>query len=338
MLRIAIKGFTLTFIQVGQAPKQTKRMLRFSVSKIPLIEKIPLLDTLPQPFDKLEYYWVNGPQGFLRSEVEALNTELLDGEDTLLYKATSGPVRDLNTGAPAAGPPPDVEVIRSGHHFAVTQNGAIVIDHLFNATPKPAPTISSANLSTPTPHALVASNPMATQPNTSAPSKGPVALTNGPLTISACTLQYKESSDGESKILSIVIDATFRMGPMSFSLLGFSIGIPLDKFHLDNLAGLADDVVVSLNGLALSFNKPPILIAGGFEHKIVPDGEVYMGGVGIGFPPYTFIGIGSYKKLAGYKSVFLYAKLDGRKFTQASYSNSRLIVLCSNNNSRVCHD
>jgi hypothetical protein len=102
---------------------------------------------------------------------------------------------------------------------------------------------------------------------------------------------------------------------MSFSLLGFSIGVPLSgSITLDNLKGLASQIVVNLQGLSLDFNNPPLLIAGGFEHEIVPDGEIYMGGLGISFPPYTFIGVGEYKILNNYKSVFIYAKLDGRRF------------------------
>lgn len=36
-----------------------------------------------------------------------------------------------------------------------------------------------------------------------------------------------------------------------------------------------------------------------------------MGGMGLSFPPYTFVGLGEYAILNGYKSLFLYAKLDG---------------------------
>jgi hypothetical protein len=141
VLRIVIEEFTVTFVQVS--PKDgtnTKRLLRFAVDKIPLIDKIPLLDSLPQPFDQLEYYWVNGTSGFSRSEVEAFKKEnLLDGEDTLLYKESTGSNTDEDTGAPVGVPDPNTIVIQSGHHFVVVQKGKVEIDHVFNATPVPAP-------------------------------------------------------------------------------------------------------------------------------------------------------------------------------------------------------
>jgi hypothetical protein len=152
-------------------------------------------------------------------------------------------------------------------------------------------------------------------PNPSTPTKGRVVFKLGPLSITAVTLQYKEQGMGSQKILSIVLDATFIMGPMSFSLLGFSLGVPLSgDITLNNLAHLASEIVVGIQGLALSFSSPPLLIAGGFEHQVVADGEIYLGGLGVGWPPYTFVGLGEYEVLNSYKSVFIYAKLDGRKY------------------------
>lgn len=318
VLRIAIEPVTLMFIQVASKGK-TKRMLRFSIDKIPLLDKVPLLDQLPQPFDEMEYYWVNGPEGFLESEVTALNTTqgVLEGEDALLYKASTGAVRDPKTGSPAAGPIPDTVVIQPGHHFVVIQNKSVAIDHVFNASAMPTPPLPPPGQAALTPPASSGQASSNTPPDSapSAPAKGAVATKLGPLSITAVTLQYKEQASRGQKILSVVLDATFAMGPMSFSLLGFSIGVPLSgSITLDNLKGLASQIVVNLQGLSLDFNNPPLLIAGGFEHEIVPDGEIYMGGLGISFPPYTFIGVGEYKILNNYKSVFIYAKLDGRRF------------------------
>lgn len=322
VLRIVIEEFTLSFIQVAPKDKnkQTKRLLRFAVDKIPLIEKIPLLDTLQQPFDQLEYYWVNGPEGFLLSEVTALNAtpQLLEGEDVLLYKEATGAVTDPASGAPAAGPIPDTVVIQSGHHFVVVQKGAVAIDHIFNATDETSSDVTAPPVSSDEPPSGEPSSdpqPSSSDPAPSAPSKGAISFTLGPLTISAVTLQYKEHGSSKQKILSVVLDATFKMGPMTFSLLGFSLGVPLSgTVTLDKLSGLADQIDVSLQGLALSFNNPPLLLAGTFEHQVVADGEIFMGGLGISFPPYTFVGLGEYKILNNYKSVFVYAKLDGRKF------------------------
>ncbi|KAF8848465.1 hypothetical protein BDZ45DRAFT_269894 [Acephala macrosclerotiorum] len=327
VLRIVIEEFTLMFIQIAQKDNANppKRLLRFAVDKIPLIEKVPLLDKLPQPFDQLEYFWVNGPQGFLLSEVDALNNlnnspQLLVGEDRLIYKDATGEVRDVK-GAPQGTP--DAVVIQPGHHFIVVHNKVVAIDHIFNATPKPppAPAQSSTTGPTYTTTQTLAAARTQSLPRTSTdpapsiapspPTKGTVVLKLGPLSITAVTLQNKEQSAGSQKILSIELDATFAMGPMSFSLLGFSLGVPLSgKITLKDLSGLAEHVIVSIHGLSFEFRSPPLLIAGGFEHEIVADGEIYMGGLGICFPPYTFVGLGEYKILHNYKSVFIYAKLD----------------------------
>jgi hypothetical protein len=132
------------------------------------------------------------------------------------------------------------------------------------------------------------------------------------LSISAVTLHYKEQ--GKDKFLSVSLDATFNMGPITFSLLGFSIGLRITDIKLDALRNLSlNDIAVNLQGLALAFDKPPLVLAGGFEHQVSAGEEIFMGGIGISFPPYTFVGLGEYKILNHSKSVFIYAKLDGRK-------------------------
>lgn len=333
--RITIEMFTLTFIQVANQidkDKTPKRLLRFAVDKIPLIGNIPLIDKLPQPFDQMEYMWMNDTGGLVQSEVEALNAQILTGEDALQYKKI---VADKTTDAEKA----QNVVILPGHHFVVISNKEVVIDHVFQAsntdpvpTPAPAPTpalVPSALVTRDT--SMVVKKATATDPTPTSnpPSKGALSFSVGPLSISAVTLQYKEQ--GTDKYLYITMDATFAMGPLSFSLLGFSIGLPLDSVTLDNLSGLiknppelsdlsgivANTVQLSLNGLALTFSNPPLLIAGIFEHQIIGTGanrqEIYLGGIGVSSPPYTFIGLGEYAILSNYKSVFIYCKLDGRK-------------------------
>src|SRR6185369_4124281 len=93
----------------------------------------------------------------------------------------------------------------------------------------------------------------------------------------------------------------------------------LKGLTLDNLQNAFANTEVTLHGLSLAFNKPPILIAGGFQHEIIQSlgvtQEVYLGGVAVSFPPYTFSGLGEYAivkdKTGEYKSVFVFAKLDG---------------------------
>jgi len=309
-LRVTIDAFTLTFVQVADKdkPKSTKRLLRFAVDKIPLVHDIPLLDKLPQPFDQLDYLWVNNSGGLLQSDVEAINT-ILTGENKLLYKKATT-VADATK-----------VLIAPGHHFVVIHNKQVALDHIFFASEsKVTRSLSPAgvtSISTGKEVAMVKDAAPMSAP-ASPPSKGAVAFTLGPLSITAVTLQYKEHDN--SKYLFVTMDAVFAMGPISFSLLGFSIGLSLNTAKLNDLSTLlkeAEGIQIGLAGLALSFDKPPLLLAGAFEHQVMGSGdarqEIYLGGIGLSFPPYTFVGVGEYAILNNYKSVFIYAKLDGRK-------------------------
>ncbi|KAF1834718.1 hypothetical protein BDW02DRAFT_597979 [Decorospora gaudefroyi] len=310
VFRILISPFSFTLAQVGhQDGKKTKRVLRFAVDKIPEFDKVPLVGRLGQPFDQLEYVWVSNSDagGITKLEAIALNN-LLSGNDRFFY-------REL-VGQGASSPPrkTDETVLAPGHHFMVIQRGEAVIDHIFAvATPTVPPKMSTPSRRANNNAVVLAVDDSSTPIPASPPSKGALEIKSGPLTINAIALQYKER--GSAKTISVTMDATLIMGPISFGLLGFGFSIPLDKIKLDDFKGLVGNVRPVIRGLALSFDKPPLLIAGGFEHQTIGSGkdlaEIYLGGIGIGFPPYTFVGVGEYAVMNGYKSVFLYAKLDG---------------------------
>jgi hypothetical protein len=326
--------FKLSLVQVTNADgSQTKRIIRFAVDKIPLIPKVPLLEKLPQPFDELEYMWVDPDgDGWKEAEIKTINKGILTGSDQLSYKPLSGTDKD-GKAVDGAG---DI-VIKTGHHFVVLNKGAVVLDHVFGASGTPATTPSGDSPSTPpdsgiTPTSTMVlvqgqtldrrvqrsaadtSDPQA--PTTNAPTKGALSFTFGPLSISAIALHYQEEES--NKVLSLTMDATFDLNPISFSLLGFGIGLNLDGLTLNDLSKVADHLEVELHGLSLSFNRPPLMIAGGFEHDTGPSGEeIYKGDIGVSFPPYTFIGLGEYAVFKDYKSVFVYAKLDGRKYNSS---------------------
>jgi hypothetical protein len=342
--RITIKSFTFTFAQVGSKdPTKTKKVLRFAIDKLPLVDKVPLLGSLPQPFDQLEYLWVNDAGGILESEAAALNKLVLSGQDSLYYRQAVGQSADK----PAPGV--DKVVIVPGHHFMVIHNQEAIIDHVFAAS---KPTINkslSGGGGTQGSGTQAggaggggtggggSGNNSVTPMPASPPSKGALQLKAGPLTTSAISLQYKEQ--GDNKLISVTMDATLAMGPVTFSLLGFGFGIPLQAIKLNDLSGLFGHMTPLIAGLALSFDKPPLLIAGGFEHLTIGSGkdlqDIYLGGIGISFPPYTFVGLGEYAVLNDYKSVFLYAKLDGRKYyphlghTEANPSSTCYPRICN---------
>lgn len=332
-LSITIGAVSVLFVQVAPVTSQSasdtpptppKRLIRFSVSKLPFIDKVPLLNTLPQPFDLLEYVWVSkagDSGGFLKSEIDSVNDNLLHASDTLKYKASvktdsatiDNPARPAGETTSKPDPTADPVVLTEGHHFIVIHGGEVVVDHPFLT----GSTTSSSGEAKKSSSRMVMALESPPTPPPSAPSKGPLSFKLGPLAIDGLALQFKEQSG--KKALAITMNGTFTMGPMSFGLLGFGLAIDLEDLTLDKLPDAASHISVVLSGLALAFNKPPVLVAGGFEHAIIqiPGGteEIFQGGIGISFPPYTFIGLGEYAivKVNGteYKSVFLFAKLDG---------------------------
>jgi hypothetical protein len=335
--QVEIEHVSFTFAQIGdKSPANTKRLLRIAVDNLPQIPSIPLIGSLIQPFDALEYLWVSDSGGLLQSEITALNM-VLSSDNPLYCSANLGQPADQQ--ATAADP----VVIVPGHHFIVIQGKAAVLDHVFaTATPTvsqpitssppttapAAPAASSSSAVVPAASGSTPASGVATTGGTgdstssgsdpailapaSPPSKGGLTLSLGPLTISAISLQYQEQ--GGSPQISITLDAKFALGPIILELIGFGFSAPLKGVTLDNLESLFGNMSPVLSGMDISFNSPPLLIAGGFEHVVTATEDDYLGAIGISFPPYNFIGVGEYAVLAGYKSVFLYAKLNGRKF------------------------
>jgi hypothetical protein len=324
-LRITLESFTFTFAQVGhQGGTPAKQILRFSVDPIPMMKDIPVISTLPQPFDLLEYMWVNDAGGILQSEADALNRLVLSGQDSLYFKQPEGQGADQTATATNSN---SKVVLAAGHHFIVIRNNAAVIDHLFAAskqnipstpTKAPAPTPTPTNSAVNTGNSISGNAADPQPPPPSPPTKGTVDISLGPLSIGGVALQYKEN--GSDKLIGVTMNATFQMGPISFELIGFGFEISVQNITLKDFSKL-ENLQVFISGLSLGFNKPPLLIAGGFEHDTIgtegqPDfQDIYLGGIGISWPPYTFVGLGEYAILNDYKSVFLYAKLDGPLIT-----------------------
>jgi hypothetical protein len=226
-----------------------KRILRVLVDKIPLVQDIPVIDEIPQPFDDLEYMWVSDSGGLLESDVTSINN-VLDSADALLYKNIT------------KDDPSNVAIV-PGNHFTLIENGAVALDHVFETG---TPEASNANTAV-----VRAAASADTTPAASNASKGPVNKKLGPLSISAVSLQYKEQNG--NKHLWVTLDAIFTMGPISFALLGFGIGLLMNDIHLNDLGGILSKIDAQLNGMALSFNNPPILLAGIFEHTSAPREE-----------------------------------------------------------------
>ena len=318
-MNVDVLGIKFSYTQISAKSQTTvTRLLRLEVDKLPLIGSIPLISQLGQPFTKMMYLYVSGDKGLLQREVEIINTALGPSEKLMFKRVT-------------AKPSSTVPVIEKGHHFMVVNDSEVILDHVFEIAddetkPAKAPedkkkliiaAAAVASFDSGTSEDVVPSN---------TPSKGALSKTLGPLNVSAVTLQYKD------KVLWIHLDAVLTLGPISLSLIGFGIGFLTTGIQLTHLSKIAEDIFDGenrlrweLQGISISFSRPPVMIAGMFEHTVTlaQDGsklDSYKGGVGIASPPYMFVGVGEYSAVtladrSSYKSVFIFAKLDGRRFS-----------------------
>jgi hypothetical protein len=269
LLNVSISTLEFSFEQVSfstdSQTTNTKRLLRVSVGKLPLLNSLPVVKELPQPWSKLQYMWIP-TGGFTRTEVTVLNEKLqVDSPDNKLYfkPATRDAVDDSVT--------TDPEVLVGGHHFIVVVDGDAVLDHVF------APDL------TPEPDDQQPPGDSVSSPDEKPPTKGAMKKSIGTLSVSGLSLQYKQNH------LYVFLDATLALGPLSFSLIGFGVGLNISKLKLNDLSKLGDTSVkdlidFQLHGMEVSFDNPPVLIAGCFYHDIFQRGDqtidAYRGGIG----------------------------------------------------------
>ena len=204
--------------------------------------------------------------------------------------------------------------LRLGNHFIVVNNDECILDHVFGAG-KPTRTPRAITSGKPNPSgAPAAAAPPADDAVETAPppTKGALQKKSKFLTINGVSIQYK------NKTLWLFINATLAMGPVELSLIGFGIGLKLGggNLKLNDLSTFdMNDLDFQINGLAMMFDRPPVLITGVFIHEVTETIDSYRGGIAVGFKPYEFVAVGEYAEVTEnkqkYKSIFLYAKLDG---------------------------
>nr|OQO31194.1 hypothetical protein B0A51_01573 [Rachicladosporium sp. CCFEE 5018] len=332
-LRVAVGPIDLTFVQLCENGKTTtttqvttttppipKRLLRVKVGELPKIPDVPILQDLTQPFQACQYMYVGAGGALTTDDVEAINAKVGDGNE-VLYKQSNKPAKTVEGAGGALGGDADktnpVTALAIGHHFIIVHEKKVVLDHMADAGKSGSATKDSD-----------AKKDASTTEDEPAPTKGALKAQTKFLTLDSVALQFKDG------VLWIMLDATVALGPVALTLLGFGIGLPLGDVSLkptiDTIGTLADHIKFQIHGLGVSFEKPPLMIAGVFEHEIIkqlvgkPPVEqtidAYRGGIGISFPPYTFVAVGQYAKATfsdgkGYKSLFVFAKLDGPLIT-----------------------
>ncbi|OIW33122.1 hypothetical protein CONLIGDRAFT_666486 [Coniochaeta ligniaria NRRL 30616] len=283
---LKIDEFEVTYVQFQAKGSTTpKRLFRAAITGLPEIPDVPIVGNLAQPFDAMYFLYVamspqDKVQGITKAELDAVRAVLPATAAPLLVKQTSA--NPLST---------DI-LITPGAHFVVAVNTSTgpsaILDYAFNSDKKGEEM------------ALVSDTP----PPDSGSGKASMKKTLGPVTLDSIGLLYK---DGK---LGIILDATFKLGPVELQLLGFSIAVPLSAAQ--NIGSLLDPSV-SINGLAMSFNQPPTSMAGEFAR--IGD-DLFAGGLSISFEPYLVTAAGAYGTITTskgdtFKTVAVFGKLQG---------------------------
>lgn len=337
----------------------SKRFLRIEINKLPDINiDIPLIGKISPPFDEMYFMWVQDgskttasgdPPGFTKAEIKLLNHGAHnDGvlkNDPILYKLTKDKTAYKST---------DV-LTEAGCHFVLVLKGKdkkrnVVMDYVWakpkpneSAVPPPADALrdharairrngygivirswrpsgsetSEATATGSTGSELVLRKELGDTSENDNPAdsgggtkKTALKKSIGPFSISNIGLRFSNS------ILSICLDASVLIGPIGMAMQGFSINL---KFK-DTLTYLPS-VTFSLEGLAVSFQRDPLTIAGGLIHQKINGDDYYAGGVDIGFQPWEFIAAGGYGELKDkvtkkkFTTTFIFAQLDGPLIT-----------------------
>lgn len=315
VFNVALAFLEFSFIQISNK-KGTNgsvvpplRILRFSIGSLPFIQDIPIVKELPQPYQLLTYCYVGGPvgsKGVTKAQINTLNSVYIPNAKIFYKAVTQG----------------QEYVLRLGHHFIVINNDECILDHVFGAKPAPpraagggsAGAITAGNTRNAN-ASLTDTKNLPAEDTQSSPTKGTLQKKSKFLTITGISVQYKNET------LWLFIDATLAMGPVELSLIGFGIGLKLGgaNLKLNDLVNTFNmtDLDFQINGIAMNFDQPPILIAGVFIHEVTESINSYRGGIAVGFKPYEFVAVGEYAEVTDpvtkekYKSIFLYAKLDG---------------------------
>ncbi|KAK5988133.1 hypothetical protein PT974_12273 [Cladobotryum mycophilum] len=319
---VHLASVSLTFVQwrVSTWPREipSKRIIKIAVNEIGPLEA-PLVGKIDQlPIEEIAYVWVSdkvtadkSKAGITRGEFDKLVPKL-QKQDRLFYKPPKQDPTKIADGD---------RVIEAGSHFMVISKDAngvstAMLDHVFGRprphTPGKPEFITEEerrrklvyrwnNILLPRENDP---NPLprdASQVENKDVSKAPFKLSVGPLSIENIGLQF----DLKKQRLGIVLDATFIMGPIGLALIGFSLSARLgkrkksdeddDKDKQNEGSGIpVSELAAGLQGLLVSFDRPPVTVAGGLMQQELDGFKCYAGGLTIGFKPWIITAMGIY--------------------------------------------
>ncbi|KAE8347698.1 hypothetical protein BDV24DRAFT_157174 [Aspergillus arachidicola] len=311
-----IQNLAFQFIQFREVPQpgtktpgKVRRILVASLQKFKDIT-LPMIGNIGQPFDQVLFLWAQAENadGITRGELESIN-ELLRGSNPEQGQTVKPPIpfKALGKREEDVEMPTDV-VLLNGLHFMVvafTTRGLseVIIDYTFQNPKDPDSKAAAAQ-----------------GESDSVGRMEPFQKTMGALSIKNIGLRYSTGIYGDQSILSIRLDASLMVGPIEFSLIGFSIDF--DFAEESSSLHKLPTVGFSLEGLQAVFDRPPVQIGGMLQVGKEADREYYQGGLIISYIPWNFQAAGYWGKARKkpddddyFETVFVYCILHGPLIT-----------------------
>ena len=137
-------------------PTKFKRLLRVMLDKLPQLPSIPVVGQIEEPFDSIEYVWVGDTAapstqtpGFTESELDTINKTLSDENAIRFRPSKSNFQSDPPQPKGGSTKSDDPIVLAQGHHFIVTSQQTVILDHLFGSRASSTPPVSTTMTHTP---------------------------------------------------------------------------------------------------------------------------------------------------------------------------------------------
>lgn len=313
---VNIDKLSFSFVQIHRfewAPKTpSKRFFKAALTAVPDID-IPLVGNLTQPFQEMYFMWIQDDTKLNKGGDSGLTRKDLASLEKILPLTVKDKFKPPTTD--------DDLLMSSGSHFGVIikdseGKSSCILDYDFKK--KASSTREKREGGS---KALTASSFAAISADEKEPKKAPKDDSDGgsasapfkkkagPLSISNISLKYVDN------VLRIGFNATFELGPLSFSLLGFTINLKLTSLDLSKI----EFPEFSLEGFSVAFERPPLTIAGIVRRGDTEELTFYSGGLIVGWVPYQLQAAGFYgeahpvkdDKKKDFVSVFVFARLDG---------------------------
>lgn len=305
---VYVEGISFRAVQFrppsdGKTKPPTQRVFALSVNVIAQA-KIPLIGDLPQPFDELVFLFVKKQKqetakaGITFGAITSINDALRENNaQELPYKITKKKYEDVDV------------VIAAGFHFMLLRKNPkgvanVALDYVFGKAKTKAKPKTSSSASRELDSREVAADADDQQTDQGS-QKAPYEKNIGRLTIRNIGLKFEAKNPPS---LSVLMDASVVLGPIGFAMLGFRLGL---VFKNGLTLKQMPEPEVGLDGLAVSFDRAPVILAGMFKRV----DTTYQGAATLSFEPYLFQAAGFYgEKTTGtklWRSAFVYFILNG---------------------------